>query len=147
MTTIKKEYKFEAAHKLWRDDWLESKNMEVFGKCAQLHGHSYTFEVSLAGTVNSETGMILNYYELDKICAPVIQLLDHSFLNDVFPTMLMTAENLAKAISDAVTVNISRTLGRKWDIPYVDQVTVKETAKTSATYYTTEMHEDTNKMP
>ena len=26
--------RFNAAHKLWNDDWDQAKNLEVFGKCA-----------------------------------------------------------------------------------------------------------------
>ena len=27
--------RFNAAHKLWNDNWSEEKNLEMFGKCAR----------------------------------------------------------------------------------------------------------------
>ena len=34
--------RFNAAHKLWNDEWDAAKNQEVFGKCANpnWHGHN-----------------------------------------------------------------------------------------------------------
>ena len=43
--------RFNAAHKLWNDNWSEEKNLSVFGKCANpnWHGHNYELHVTLKG--------------------------------------------------------------------------------------------------
>ena len=41
--TVSRKAHFNAAHKLYRPDWTDEKNDEVFGKCANknFHGHNY----------------------------------------------------------------------------------------------------------
>ena len=84
---LRKEYKFEAAHFIYNHP----------GKCRNLHGHTYKLFVSLEGPVNSETGMIIDFYDLSKIVNDrIIAKLDHCFLNDLIP--LSTAENISSWI-------------------------------------------------
>ncbi len=66
---VAKEYKWEMGHRL--------QNHE--GKCKNLHGHSYKAIFDFDGDVN-ENGMVIDYYEIDKIVNPIIGELDHSFL-------------------------------------------------------------------
>lgn len=81
---LRKEYSFEAAHFIYNHP----------GKCRNLHGHSYRLFVSLEGTVNPETGMIIDFDDLSKVVTErVIKKLDHHFLNDLIP--LSTAENIS----------------------------------------------------
>ena len=46
--------RFNAAHKLWNDNWSEEKNFEMFGKCANpnWHGHNYELFVTVKGAPN-----------------------------------------------------------------------------------------------
>jgi len=99
---IGKKFTFAASHQLWRQDWLEAKNREVFGRCSRLHGHNYYVEIELEGKVQDEDGMVLNYYELGDI----IKVLDHRHLNDILPT-LPTAENLSLFIGSLVDKKIA----------------------------------------
>ena len=72
----------------------------MFGKCNRLHGHTYKLTVEVTGPVDRTTGMVLNYYTLDELVKPVVDdILDHQFLNDVFPNMLTTAENMVDRIA------------------------------------------------
>jgi 6-pyruvoyltetrahydropterin/6-carboxytetrahydropterin synthase len=81
---LRKEYGFEAAHFLYNHP----------GKCRNLHGHSYKLFVSVEGTPQAETGMIIDFDDLSKVVvAQVIEPLDHHFLNDLIP--LSTAENIS----------------------------------------------------
>ena len=101
MISISKSYSFDAAHQLFRNDWTPEKNIDVFGKCARLHGHTYTLDITVEGMVDSETGMILNYFDLDKVVKPIVDgEFDHRDLNKVFKGMLTTAENMVTEISD-----------------------------------------------
>lgn len=80
---ISKKFKFDAAHKLPNYD----------GKCKNLHGHSWEFEVVLEGIVNEKTGMIIDFNILKQIVdGNVVQILDHSYLNDIISNP--TAENI-----------------------------------------------------
>jgi 6-pyruvoyltetrahydropterin/6-carboxytetrahydropterin synthase len=66
---IAKEFRWEMGHRL----------PEHFGKCKNVHGHSYKMIVELSGEVNAE-GMVLDFYDLKKIVNPIVEKLDHSFL-------------------------------------------------------------------
>jgi 6-pyruvoyltetrahydropterin/6-carboxytetrahydropterin synthase len=84
---IRKTFRFEAAHVLPHHP----------GKCSNLHGHSYRFEVAVAGPLAERgpaAGMVLDFDEIATVARPlVIDRLDHSSLNDLMPNP--TAEHIA----------------------------------------------------
>jgi 6-pyruvoyltetrahydropterin/6-carboxytetrahydropterin synthase len=92
---------FAAGHVLCRPEWSDDKNREVFGACANDHGHNYVIEVSVAGSVDPETGMVANLKEVDRVLRrEFIEWVDHKHLNrdvDFLSGVLPTAENLAIA--------------------------------------------------
>ena len=49
------------------------------GPCKNIHGHSYKMRVEIEGETD-ENMMVLDYYEIDKIIAPIINSLDHAFV-------------------------------------------------------------------
>ncbi|MFM8242723.1 MAG: 6-carboxytetrahydropterin synthase, partial [Crocinitomicaceae bacterium] len=53
---------FNAAHKLYKEDWSVEKNDEVFGKCANKnwHGHNFELWVTVKGVPNKDTGFVMN---------------------------------------------------------------------------------------
>ena len=59
---------FRALHRLYRPDWSESRNREVFGSVADApgHGHDYQCAVTVRGPLD-ETGMIIDLGLLDRI--------------------------------------------------------------------------------
>ncbi len=59
---------FHALHRLYRPDWSESRNREVFGTVADApgHGHDYRCAVTVRGILD-ETGMIVDLGLLDQI--------------------------------------------------------------------------------
>ncbi len=83
-----KEYRFEAAHRL--------PNVPAGHKCARLHGHSFKFEMHVSGPVDAKTGWLIDYGELDAAVAPLIEKLDHHFLNEVEGLENPTSEVLAR---------------------------------------------------
>ncbi len=97
---------FNAAHKLWREDWTDEKNTAVFGKCSNKnwHGHNYDLFVTVKGIPSPETGFILNLKELSVLINKlVIDELDHKNLNlDVtfMKGKLTSTENLVIEIWD-----------------------------------------------
>ena len=95
---------FNAAHKLWNENWSEEKNAEIFGKCSNknFHGHNYELHVTVKGEVNPETGFVINAKELGDIMKKnVVDLADHLNLNIDVAFMegkLTSAENFAIGI-------------------------------------------------
>jgi len=102
---VRKEH-FNAAHKLWRKDWSEEKNQEVFGKCANKnwHGHNFNIFVTVKGIPNPDTGFVINLKDLSAIIKKeVVERFDHKNLNLDVPEMkdiLASTENLIIVIWD-----------------------------------------------
>jgi 6-pyruvoyltetrahydropterin/6-carboxytetrahydropterin synthase len=95
---------FSAAHRLFRPDWSEARNAEVFGDCshANWHGHNYEIEVTVAGEIDPETGFVMDLKDLrDLVQDRVVGDVDHRNLNlDVswLQGVLPSTENLVVAI-------------------------------------------------
>ena len=89
---IGKEFQFEAAHYL--------PNKEIYGKCRNLHGHTYTLIIEIEGNIQEE-GWILNFSEFGEIVKKsILTKLDHSCLNDYIE--IPTAENIILYIYESL---------------------------------------------
>ena len=92
---------FNAAHRLYRQDWDFEKNDAVFGKCnnPNFHGHNYELIVSVTGEIDEETGFVMDMKVLkDLIKEKVEDALDHKNLNvevPEFKNLNPTAENIS----------------------------------------------------
>jgi len=64
------------------------------GKCARMHGHTWRVEITVAGAVVQEDGMVFDFSGLKKIVEPWIELLDHHTLNEIEGLDMPTAENI-----------------------------------------------------
>ena len=95
---------FSAAHRLFRSDWTDERNAEVFGDCANpsWHGHNYELEVTVEGPVDTETGFVMDLKRLKEVLeAQVLSDVDHRNLNSEVEWLAgvnPTAENIAVAI-------------------------------------------------
>lgn len=95
---------FNAAHRLYRKDWDDTKNEEIFGKCnnPNFHGHNYELIVSVTGSIDPETGFVMDMKVLkDLIKLEIEDRLDHKNLNlevPEFENLNPTAENIAVII-------------------------------------------------
>jgi 6-pyruvoyltetrahydropterin/6-carboxytetrahydropterin synthase len=104
--TVFRKAHFNAAHRLFREDWSDEKNREVFGKCSNphYHGHNYELEVGLTGKVDPETGYLIDLKLLkDIIKEEVEDPFDHKNLNLQVPEFKKrnpTVENIAIVIYD-----------------------------------------------
>ncbi|WP_396596277.1 6-pyruvoyl trahydropterin synthase family protein [Dokdonia sp. R86516] len=123
---------FNAAHRLYREDWDDAKNMQIFGKCSNpnFHGHNYDLTVSVSGEIDTETGFLIDLKILkDIIKAEVEDYLDHKNLNlevPEFKKLNPTAENIAVVIHNRITA----VLEDKFDL----EVTLYETPRNFVTY-------------
>jgi 6-pyruvoyltetrahydropterin/6-carboxytetrahydropterin synthase len=92
---------FNAAHRLFREDWSDEQNKDVFGKCSNpnYHGHNYVLEVWLDGKIDPETGYVIDLKILkDFIRQEITDRFDHRNLNldcSEFKNLNPTAENIA----------------------------------------------------
>ena len=104
MVTVSRKAHFNAAHRLFRKDWDNTKNDAVFGKCnnPNFHGHNYELIVSVTGPIDQETGFVIDMKELkDIIKREVEDAFDHKNLNlevPEFRDLNPTAENIAVVI-------------------------------------------------
>ena len=110
---------FSAAHRLYRDDWSEAKNREVFGACSNPfgHGHNYALEVSISGELDPETGMVVHFQRLKSLLHELVEApLDHRHLNHDVPFMagkLPTSENLLVTLWERLE---AATAQEKWKL-------------------------------
>jgi 6-pyruvoyltetrahydropterin/6-carboxytetrahydropterin synthase len=85
--TVSQSTYFDAAHTLRRD--IETEGSK------RIHGHTYRVEVSISGTPDPETGMVIDLGILRLRLSQVRELLDHHLLDEVAGLGIPTLENLA----------------------------------------------------
>ena len=111
--TVSRKAHFNAAHRLFVENWSDEKNKDLFGKCSNsnFHGHNYELIVDVKGEVDHVTGVVIDLKELkDIIKNEVEELLDHKNLNlDVpyFKKVIPTAENICIFIWNILRDKIS----------------------------------------
>lgn len=128
---LTRRYNFPASHRLHNDAMSEAENLEVYGKCNNPfgHGHNYALEITLAGPVNEQTGMVCNLADLDNfVNREILAVFDHSNLNSLpaFAVSIPSTENLCREIFAIV---------QKGFLPAkLDKIRIEETAKNSFEY-------------
>jgi 6-pyruvoyltetrahydropterin/6-carboxytetrahydropterin synthase len=104
--TVHRKAHFNAAHRLYRKDWSDEKNFEVFNKCSNpnFHGHNYELIVSLTGEIDNETGYVFDLGILkNHIKSEIEDAFDHKNLNlevPEFKDLNPTAENICVVTYD-----------------------------------------------
>ena len=112
MIYITRKERFNAAHKLYREEWSLEQNQEVFGKCSNpnWHGHNYELFVTVKGEINPETGFVIDLKELKSIIKQYItDVLDHRNINldvDFMRGKMASTEVLAVTIFDILKPHI-----------------------------------------
>jgi 6-pyruvoyltetrahydropterin/6-carboxytetrahydropterin synthase len=103
---------FNSAHRLYRSDWSDEKNEEVFGKCSNpnFHGHNYVLETWVEGEIDPETGYVIDLKLLKEIIqSEVSDKFDHANLNldcKEFENLNPTAENISLVIWNLLRAKI-----------------------------------------
>lgn len=111
-----KDFSFEAAHRL--------PNVPEGHKCARLHGHSFQVRITVDGPVGSDSGWVMDFADLKGVAKPVVDSLDHRYLNEI--------EGLENPTSEVVAVWLWRKL--KAGLPSLASVEVRETCTTGCIY-------------
>ena len=80
----------------------EAENRQLFGREAAQHGHNYRLEVTLCGTPDPVTGMVIDLKDLKEILErEIVARFDHRDLNadtPYFEKQPPTPENFARVI-------------------------------------------------
>jgi 6-pyruvoyltetrahydropterin/6-carboxytetrahydropterin synthase len=113
---IFKEFTFESAHRL--------PNVPEGHKCARLHGHSFRAVIYVSGPVDAHTGWIIDFAEIKAAFKPLLETLDHNYLNEIEGLENPTSENIAKWI----WANL------KPRLPLLSKVIVHETCTSGCLY-------------
>jgi 6-pyruvoyltetrahydropterin/6-carboxytetrahydropterin synthase len=126
---------FAAAHRYRRPEWSDAENERRFGMCARpnYHGHTYTCDVTVRGTIDDRTGMLVDLATLDRVLEVGVRArFDHANINLDVPEfaeggLMPTGENLARYIFEVVARGMS---GQAT----VEEVRVAEDATLSVAY-------------
>lgn len=103
---------FNAAHRLFRADWSDEKNKEVFGLCSNpnYHGHNYYVEVKVVGEIDPETGYLIDLKILNDIIKhEILDRFDHSNLNEdrpEFKDLNPTGENIVIVVYNLIRAKL-----------------------------------------
>lgn len=104
MIYITRRERFNAAHRLFKPEYSDEQNLNIFGKCSNpnWHGHNYTLYVTVKGEINPDTGFLVNLKDLSEMIGQcVLEKLDHRNINlevDFMIGKLASTENLAIGI-------------------------------------------------
>ncbi len=104
MLFVTRKERFNAAHRLFRPEWDDQKNLEVFGKCSNpnWHGHNYELFVTIKGEPDNQTGFVMDLKKLSEIIKlKVTDKLDHRNINldvDFMKDKIPSTEVLAYSI-------------------------------------------------
>lgn len=101
MQLLTRRFRFSASHRLHSPSLDAQDNAKHYGLCENMHGHNYLMEVTVAGTVDPNTGFFCNVMELkalvDKL---IVDKCEHQCLNDLplFSGVVTTMENIAQCV-------------------------------------------------
>jgi 6-pyruvoyltetrahydropterin/6-carboxytetrahydropterin synthase len=127
--------RFCAAHRMFRKEWSDEVNLEIFGKCSNpnWHGHNYILWVTVKGEPSDEHGFVMNMNTLKQIILDyVINKIDHKNINlevDFMKGKIATTENLAVAIWNVLDPVIRK------ERAALHCVKIEETENNSIEYY------------
>lgn len=113
---IWKEFTFEAAHLL--------PNVPEGHKCRRLHGHSYRVRVYVQGEPDGHLGWIMDFADIKAACEPILDRLDHRYLNEIEGLENSTTEILARWIWERLQPVL----------PGLSKVEIGETCTTGCVY-------------
>ena len=116
---LSRRYVLSASHRLYSEAYSDEKNLAVYGKCSNPHGHghNYTIEVTVGGQVDPVTGMVYDLKALkDVLNREIVDPMDHRFLNyevPPFDKVVPTVENVAIEIWRRLAPHFSETVRLK----------------------------------
>ena len=113
---IHKTFTFEAAHLL--------PNVPEGHKCRRLHGHSFRVSVYVDGPIDPHVGWVMDFGDIKKVVGPVIDDLDHRYLNEIDGLENPTSERLAEWLWERIAP----------ELPMLARIDIHETCTSGCTY-------------
>jgi 6-pyruvoyltetrahydropterin/6-carboxytetrahydropterin synthase len=113
---IFKVFKFDAAHRL--------PNVGEGHRCSEIHGHSFRIEIHIKGTVDPRLGWVIDFADIDEAFQPVLDQLDHKYLNDIDGLDNPTSEIIARWIWDRLHLKL----------PQLSKIVVQESPDAGCVY-------------
>ncbi len=135
MVYLTRRERFSAAHRMYRPDFDDKKNEEIYGLCSNpdWHGHNYVLFVTVKGEIDAEIGYLMNLSRLKQIIKEYItDKLDHKNLNtqvDFMKNKIVSTENLVIGIWDILEPVIKK------DGAELHCVRIEETENNFIEYY------------
>ena len=99
MVYITRKEHFSSSHKLENPNFSDEKNLEIFGKCTNFHGHNYYIEVTLCGEPDKESGYLMDLKLLKKILLEDIVGLSQ-YVNQKLLNLLVVLHDLHDILED-----------------------------------------------
>lgn len=109
-------FQFDAAHRL--------PQLPEDHKCRQLHGHTFKVEIHVSDKLDPDKKWVIDFADIKQICSPVIEQLDHTYLNDIQGLENPTSEMIAQWIWEKIHPNL----------PILTKVIVQESPESGAIY-------------
>ena len=110
-------FTFSAGHRYWVESWSREENERFFGRLTVPHGHNYTLDVTVRGSIDPQTGMVIDLGELKRIVGEtVVDRFDHADLNAdaLFRGRVPTTENLAIVVWELLAPKLGT--DRLWQV-------------------------------
>jgi 6-pyruvoyltetrahydropterin/6-carboxytetrahydropterin synthase len=114
-------YRISASHRLHVGTMSDAENYATFGKCNNPfgHGHNYVLEVTVAGPVDADTGMVVDMVALDSLVKEqIVERFDQTHLNvdplfsgELVPStenFVIEVEKILQKSADALRVRLVR---------------------------------------
>lgn len=99
---ITRAVEFSSSLRLARPDLSEAENQRLYGPASRRHGHNFRLEVSLVGSPDPTTGMLVDLKDVKELLErQVVDRFDHRDLNDdtdCFEKAPPTPENFARVL-------------------------------------------------
>jgi 6-pyruvoyltetrahydropterin/6-carboxytetrahydropterin synthase len=101
---ITRRSEFSASHICANPSLTPERNREIYGAAANPkgHGHNHVLDVTVEGTPDAVTGMVMDLKWLKEIInEEVVEPMDHRFLNyevPPFDRVIPTTENIAREV-------------------------------------------------
>lgn len=111
-----KDFTFEAAHFL--------PNVPEGHKCRRLHGHSYRVRITVQGPVHPDAGWVMDFGDIKRVFNPILEQLDHQYLNEIDGLDNPTSENIARWIWVRL----------KAELPQLSRIEISETCSSGCSY-------------
>ena len=113
---IFKKFTFDSAHSL---SYVPDGH-----KCKEVHGHTYHLTLFIEGDLDPELGWVMDFADMKRVVKPVVDAIDHKYLNDIEGLENPTCEIVAKWIWDKI----------KQDLPLLKKIQLNETPTSGVVY-------------